>query len=83
MPESVYQKEATHIFSIRERNQAETQTATRHKSAVDRTVDALDVFGTKVIAAHLSGVPLNNSIVRHEAREIVLAVLAITREVAH
>lgn len=79
MPESIVTP-STNIFSIRERNQAETQTATRHKSAVDRTVEALEVFGTKVLAAHLSGVPLANAIIRHEAEEIVRAVEGITRE---
>ena len=80
MPEHIVNqttvKGPTDISVIRERNQAEI----RRRSATDRTVEALEVFGVKAIAAHLSGVPLANAIIRQQADEIVRAVEGITRE---
>lgn len=67
---------ANDISAIRERNQAEI----RRRTAIDREVEALEVFAMKVIAAHASGVALNNRIVRNQARENVDATLGITRE---
>lgn len=64
----------SNIFSIRTRNQADL----RHRRVVDNTVERLEVFGTKVLRAHLDGIPLTSQIIRHEAEALVSR---ITREV--
>lgn len=64
------------LSAIRERNRTERKRA----SAIARTIESLDVFGVKAIAAHISGVALHPSIIKQQAEEIVDAVLGLTRE---